>query len=176
MTHDHTVAPSPWIIRFAPLIRVGGPVLDVACGAGRHSQLFTQSGHPVTALDQDTSLIHPNPHITAIKADLENGNPWPLPNHTFAGIVVTNYLCRPIFPALIQALEPGGIFLYETFAAGNEAFGRPRNPDFLLARGELLNQTQGLTVIAYEDGIVAQEKVVQRICAMKSDGPGIIPL
>ena len=175
MTHDRIDSPSPWITRFAPLIRPGGSVLDIACGTGRHCRSFLNRGHPVTALDRDVSRILPAPGLSAIAADLEDGSPWPLPGAAFAGIVIANYLWRPLFSIVPQVLEPNGIVLVETFAAGNEAYGRPRNPDFLLQRGELLDLTRGLTVIAYEDGIVDTAKVVQRICAIKKDGPAPLP-
>jgi hypothetical protein len=112
-----------------------------------------------------------HPRITAIQTDLENGTPMPFAGHGFDGIVVTNYLWRPTFPLLLGALKPGGIFLYETFAQGNATYGRPSNPDFLLDRGELLTLTQGLTVIAFEDGIFNGAKVAQRICAANATGP-----
>jgi len=83
---------------------------------------------------------------------------------------VTNYLWRPLFPHLLGSLAEGGVLLYETFADGNQAFGRPRNPDHLLARGELLERARGLTVVAYEDGVVDNRAVIQRICAVKASG------
>lgn len=158
---------SPWVCRFASLVRAGGPVLDLACGGGRHARLFLERGHPVTALDHDVSGTEA-PGAELVRADLEDGSPWPLPGRQFAAIVVTNYLWRPLFPALLAALEPGGVLLVETFAAGNEAFGRPRSPDHLLQRGELLRQAAGLMVVAYEDGIVENRAVVQRLCAVNA--------
>ena len=106
--------------------------------------------------------------ITARCADLESA-PWPYAGRTFAGIIVTNYLHRPLFPQLLAALAPGGVLIYETFAAGNERYGRPANPDFLLRPGELLEVVRGrLTVVAYEDLLVSVPKParVQRICAV----------
>lgn len=166
--------PSPWVHRFAPLVRTGGPVLDLACGGGRHARLFLERGHPVTALDRDVSGTEA-PGAELVAADLEDGSPWPLPGRAFAGIVVTNYLWRPLFPALATALEPGGVLIYETFAAGNEAFGRPRNPEHLLRRGELLTLADGLSVAAYEDGIIEGRAVIQRICAINGDWPVPLP-
>ncbi|MFZ5792702.1 MAG: class I SAM-dependent methyltransferase [Pseudomonadota bacterium] len=145
---------SPWVERFAPLVPPG-PVLDLACGAGRHSRLFLDRGHPVTAVDIDLSgmadLIG-RPGFEAIAADLEAGGPWPVGSRRFAGVVVTNYLHRPLFPAIFGSLAPGGLLIYETFAEGNERFGKPRNPDHLLKHGELLEAVRGrLRVLAYED-------------------------
>ena len=153
---------SAWIARFAPLVRQGGPVLDLACGGGRHSRLFLDRGHPVTALDRDMAQAQLNQGAELVEADLENGSPWPLADRRFAGVVVTNYLWRPLFPRILDSLETGGVLIYETFALGNEAYGRPRNPDHLLDRGELLRLTHGLTVVAFEDGIEDGRKVVQR--------------
>jgi len=107
------------------------------------------------------------PGVTIRVADLEAG-PWPYPGSTFAAVVVANYLHRPLLPALVGALAPNGLLIYETFAAGNERFGRPSNPAFLLQPGELLEAVRGrLRVLAYEDLQVAEPKpaMVQRICA-----------
>ncbi|MBK1836936.1 class I SAM-dependent methyltransferase [Azospirillum sp. YIM B02556] len=178
--------PSPWVERFAHLVRAGGPVLDLACGGGRHLRLFHRRGHPVVGLDRDLSGVadlEGGAGITLIRADLESGDPsresggspgsLP-PDSRFAGIVVTNYLHRPLFPALLAALEPGGVLIYETFADGNARFGRPSSPGFLLRRGELLEAVHGrLQVVAFEQGEVSAPKpaVVQRICAVAGDDP-----
>lgn len=167
--------PSRWIARFAPLVRPGGAVLDVACGGGRHCRLLLDRGHAVTGLDKDVGQSRFAEGAELIAADLEDGSPWPLPGRSFAAIMVANYLWRPLFPSLLAALEPGGVLLYETFALGNERFGRPRNPAHLLARGELLRLAAGLTVVAYEDGIVDDQAVMQRICAVKGEGPVSLP-
>lgn len=174
-TDPFRVAPSPWIARFATLVTAGGAVLDLACGGGRHSRLFLDRGHPVTAMDRDVTQARLAEGAELVQADLEDGSPWPLAGRSFDAVVVTNYLWRPLFPPILAALKPGGALLYETFAAGNEAFGRPANPDHLLKRGELLDLARGLTVIAYEDGIVEQAKVVQRIAAINGPGPGGLP-
>lgn len=162
-------SPSPWVSRFAPLVAPGGAVLDVAAGGGRHTRLFLERGHTVTAVDRS---LDPGALAGAqtIVADLEDGSPWPLEGRQFAGIVVTNYLWRPLFPAILASLAPGGVLLYETFAHGNAAYGSPRNPDFLLNRGELLDHCRSLTVVAFEDGDTGQA-VVQRICAVNGPGP-----
>jgi SAM-dependent methyltransferase len=162
---------SRWIARFAPLVPEGGRVLDVACGAGRHSRLFLERGHPVVALDRDISRLGELRHhdaMCAIEADLENGEPWPLGDEQFAAIVVANYLYRPLFPVFLDRLEPGGVLTYETFAMGNERFGKPSNPAFLLDDGELLEIVRDkLHVIAYEALEITEPKpaLVQRICA-----------
>lgn len=174
--------PSPWVERFAPLVRAGGRVLDLACGGGRHLRLFHRLGHPVVGLDRDLGGIadlEGGQNVTLVQADLENGDSGIIPDFlpvggTFAGIVVTNYLHRPLFPAILAALEPGGVLIYETFANGNARFGRPSSPDFLLRRGELLEAVRGrLQVVAFEQGELSVPKpaVVQRICAVAGDDP-----
>src|SRR5438270_8327087 len=153
-------APSAWVRRFAPLIRPGGRVLALAAGAGRHTGLLLDMGLSVTAVDRDIeglrALAGQNCQIRAI--DLETGAPGsalaPL-GGDYDGIVVTNYLHRPLFAAIAAAIAPGGVLIYETFAIGNERFGRPRDPEFLLRRGELLEAFAALTTIAFEQGEVA---------------------
>lgn len=172
--------PSPWVERCAALIPPGGSVLDIACGTGRHTTLFAAAGHRVTAIDRDTSRLIPDARVEIVEADLEGGNPWPLPGRTFDGIVMTNYLHRPLFPVLTDSLNAGGVLIYETFAIGNEHLGRPRNPDFLLRDGELLVAFAGkLSVVAYEAGRIDDPApaIVQRIAAVRT-GPEIpaIPL
>ncbi|QCO02398.1 class I SAM-dependent methyltransferase [Azospirillum argentinense] len=172
--HAAISPPSPWVVRFAPLVRAGGPVLDLACGSGRHLRLFQARNHPVVGLDRDlrgVADLCATAGVELVEADLESGVPVPLlRDHRFAAIVVTNYLHRPLFPAILDALEPGGLLLYETFALGNARFGRPASPAFLLHSGELLEVARGrLQVVAYEHGEVASPKaaVMQRLCAVK---------
>lgn len=159
-------APSPWISDHAGLVPAGGPVLDLACGSGRHALLFLERGHPVVAVDRDIAGVRDLP-ADLIEADLEDG-PWPLPHRRFAGIVVTNYLWRPLLPRIVAAVAPGGVLLYETFALGQARFGRPANPDFLLRPGELLAAVAGqLEVRAYFDGETTEPAMRQRIVAVR---------
>jgi len=170
------IPPSPWVVRFAHLIRKGGQVLDVAGGHGRHTHLFFQLGYEVTAVDEDVSglkALEHAPNVSVIEANLEEGT-WPFEASSFDGIVVTNYLHRPHFPHLIDSLKPDGVLLLETFGQGNERLGRPRNTDFLLAPGELLNAfSNNLLIVAYEHGTEYKPRpaVRQRLCAVKSAGP-----
>lgn len=158
---------SPWVVRWARHLPPGR-VLDLACGTGRHAAFLASLGYAVEAVDVDLSTfpeaVRVLPNLTLRQADLENG-PWPYGAAEFGGVVVTRYLHRPLFPRLLESLTPGGVLIYETFAVGNERFGRPRNPDFLLQTGELLEMVRGqLRVVAYEEGVL-EGAVIQRICA-----------
>ncbi|QJE01089.1 methyltransferase domain-containing protein [Massilia forsythiae] len=175
---NHAVAdnPSAWVRRWAPLIRTG-EVLDLACGAGRHARLLAAMGHTVIALDRDAAAlaaIAAGAHgddIATVEYDLEApGSAWPFAPRSLSGIVVTNYLYRPLLPPITASLAPNGVLIYETFARGNEAFGKPSNPDFLLMPGELIGVAgrSGLRVVAFEDGALESPKParVQRLCAV----------
>jgi SAM-dependent methyltransferase len=172
---------SAWVRRFASLIRPQGRVLDLAAGGGRHTAMLRELGHPVTAVDRDVSALAAvfadDSGCSVRTLDLENGAPWAL-GRDYDGIVVTNYLHRPLFPSLAAALAPGGILIYETFAIGNERFGKPRNPEFLLRPGELLAAFgTALSVIAFEQGTIEHPRpaVVQRIAATKDFWPFPLP-
>lgn len=165
---------SPWVVRWAALIEPSARVLDLACGAGRHARFLAARGHHVTAVDRDAAALADladTPGITALCRDLEDG-PWPFDEREFGAVVVTNYLYRPRLPLLLHVLERRGVLVYETFARGNERFGRPRNPDFLLFPGELLDVCRAqCRIVAYEDVEVDRPRpaMVQRIVAVRID-------
>ncbi|HKQ24613.1 MAG TPA: methyltransferase domain-containing protein [Burkholderiales bacterium] len=172
LDNEHALqSPSEWVQRWACLIAADGEVLDLACGSGRHSRYLASAGYHVCAVDRDAHALAALTGVTGVSvqvADLERA-PWPLEGRRFAGIVVCNYLYRPLFPHVLDALERDGALIYETFALGNERFGKPSNPDFLLRPGELLELVRGkLRVLAYEDLQVSLPKpaMVQRICAV----------
>lgn len=167
--------PSDWVVRWAHLFAPGGRVLDLACGMGRHSRYLASLGCPVVACDRNPEALATLQGVAGVEtvlADLEDGSPWPFGAQQFAGIVVTNYLHRPLFEAIAGALAPGGALVYETFAAGNERYGKPSNPAFLLHEDELLHSFgRGLAVAGFEQGLIHRPKtaVVQRICALRAD-------
>ncbi len=169
----HDVAtPSAWVVRWAGRIPAGERVLDLAAGNGRHARYLAAQGYPVEAVDRDPGLSARLAGIDGVDVrvtDLEAG-PWPYAGERFGGIVVTNYLHRPLLPAIVDALGFGGVLIYETFAMGNERYGRPSNPAYLLQPGELLEVARHqMRVVAYEDVIVTDPKpaAVQRICAVR---------
>jgi SAM-dependent methyltransferase len=162
--------PSPWIVQWAGLVAADATVLDVAAGGGRHTNFFGSRGHKVTAIDRDVSALAAQPNIEVVQANLEDGSAWPLPGRVFGAVVVTNYLHRPLFPELLDVLAPGGVLLYETFMEGNERFGRPSRPEFLLKDGELLELVRGrFSVVAYEARMISEPKMamIQRVAARK---------
>ena len=162
------LAPSPWVRRWSALIRPGGTVLDVACGSGRHLRWLQQHGFAVTGVDRDESALTPLRALAeVIAADIENA-PWPLAGRRFDAVIVANYLWRALWPTLRESLAPGGVLIYETFAVGNERYGKPANPAFLLHAGELIELCRDLEIVAYEDGLLDQPlRRVQRIVARR---------
>jgi SAM-dependent methyltransferase len=167
------IAPSPWVVRHLSCLAAGGRVLDLACGSGRHARLLAARGCQVIAVDRDLEAIsglHGVAGITARQLDLEGGD-WPLAGERFAGIVVTNYLWRPRLADVCALLDHGGVLIYETFMLGNEAYGKPSNPEFLLRPGELraVARAAGLREISFEEGYTARPKPAMRqaICAVR---------
>jgi SAM-dependent methyltransferase len=159
----------PWIVQWAGLIPPDATVLDLAAGHGRHALFFAGRGHKVVAVDRDIGRLPVHPDIVPLAADLEDGSPWPLAGRHFGAAVVTNYLHRPLMPALFATIEPGGVLLYQTFMVGNERFGKPSRPEFLLRDGELLDLVRGaFSVTAYEARLISNPMaMVQRIAARR---------
>jgi len=168
MAHASPDTPSPWVVRWAALIE-RGPVLDVASGGGRHARFLAQRNLEVVAVDREAQVI---PGARFVQADLEDGSPWPFGGQRFGAIVVTNYLHRPLLPTLAASLAEGGVLIYETFMLGNERYGRPSNPNFLLRPGELLQAFAALTVLGFEQG-ATERSVAQRICAIRGDASSV---
>lgn len=164
---------SPWIKKFAPLIKHKGRVLDLACGTGRHAIWLAQQGFEVDAIDRDPiaiSTMKDTKNITSYAQDLETNTP-PKFEHNYDGIIVSRYLHRPLLKMLAEILNPGGVLIYETFMLGNERYGKPSNPHFLLLPDELLNTyTPLLNIIDFEQGEEHRPRsaVIQRICAQKA--------
>ena len=178
-THQAIDVASRWVRRFAGLIPPNSKVLDLACGGGRHARYAASLGHSVLAVDKDVSALSTNPtqNIRCLSFDLElsdspNHADWPLAPDQFGGIIVTNYLHRPLMPDLFGSMRAGGVLIYETFAQDNGLFGKPSSPDFLLLPGELLRLASSkpeFQVLAFEDGYVSDPKpaMVQRICLIR---------
>lgn len=171
-----SLAASPWVRRWIADLAPGGSVLDVACGSGRHARLLAELGHHVTGVDRDANALQGLQGVTGVDelllADIETG-PWPFSARQFDCVLVTNYLWRALLPAIVAAVAPGGRLIYETFAQGNQVFGKPSNPEFLLRPRELLDAARGLRVLAYEEGFVASpDRVVQRIAAVRDADAG----
>lgn len=179
-TPDTPAAPSDWVRRFAALIAPGVTALDYACGSGRHARWLAARGARVTAVDRNPDALEALAGIEGVtprQLELEEAD-WPLAGERFDAIVVTNYLYRPRLRALFDVLRPGGVFIYETFMLGNERFGKPSNPDFLLHPGELVAALPaGWTLVAFEQGEVATPRpaMIQRLCAIRADAPGRLP-
>ena len=181
--HLRIAAPSPWVRRFAHLVPAAGTIMDLTCGGGRHSRFFLDMGRKVVAIDRDLRYVADlgqRPDVELIQANLEDGGPWPLGGRTFAAVVVVYYVNRPLFRTLLDSLGPGGVFICESFARGDEAADWPSRPDHLLASGELLDLVRGrLQVVAYEHGFVESPfpdrpypGIVQRICAVNDANAG----
>ncbi|WP_298393255.1 methyltransferase domain-containing protein [uncultured Azonexus sp.] len=156
------IRPSGWIERYSSCLPAAGRILDLACGSGRHARFLAGQGRQVLAVDRDASALAALNDVAGIETrclDLE-GEVWPLAGETFAGIVVTNYLWRPRLPELLGQLAGGGVLIYETFMLGNEAWGKPSNPDFLLRPGELraVAAAAGLEEIAWFEGYAGEPK------------------
>lgn len=185
--HGHGRA-SDWVERFLPGIPAGGTVLDLACGAGRHLRRALALGHPVVGLDRDVSGLadlagRAEVEIVAHDIEAPGGIDLPLGDRRFAGLIVTNYLFRPLLPRLAPLLAADGVLIYETFALGHERHGKPANPDFLLRPNELLTPTVlgGLVVVGFEQGELPTEatgarsrKIVQRLVAVGPDHPWVV--
>jgi SAM-dependent methyltransferase len=177
--HLRITTPSPWLQRFQHLIAQQGRVLDLAAGGGRHGRSVLDRASGVVFIDRDIQALHDlldHPKARVIEADLEGGtSPFEaggaLADERFDAVIVVNYLYRSLLDGIIDALNPSGVLIYETFARGNEAFARPRNPDHLLKSGELLAAVADkMQVIAYEHGRVEASDipgVKQRLCAVK---------
>ena len=179
-SNPQATEPSAWVVRFASTVRANARVLDIACGHGRHARWFARRGCQVTAVDVDpacTASLAAEPGVEFLEVDLESAA-WPLDGRKFDAVIVVHYLHRPLLPRLTEVLAPGGVLLYETFARGNEQFGRPRNPDFLLRPRELIEAFSELRIVAFEDGYVASPHpaMIQRIAAVRLEPRASAPV
>jgi len=152
-------SPTSWLVQHAGLLPREGRALDVACGRGRHALWLAEHGLTTLAVDRDSEAIRElneaaRERRLPLRADVRDleGGETSFHGSTFDVIVVVHYLHRPLFPALIEALAPGGVLVYETFTRAQAARGKPTNPDFLLEPGELLDLVQPLEILASREG------------------------
>ena len=164
------MTPSPFVLEHLPRAPAG-PALDHACGAGRHALALARAGRVVHALDRDVARLgalagaarDEGLAIRVACVDLER---FPLPAARYAVVVNTSYLDRARMPALLDALVPGGVLLFETFTVAQAATGHPRNPAFLLQPGELRSLVGDLDVFAYREGAVEREGRVAHLASI----------
>ncbi|MGE0363268.1 MAG: rhodanese-like domain-containing protein [Vicinamibacterales bacterium] len=158
--------PAAWLLENADLLRPRMRVLDVAAGRGRHALLFAAAGCPVTAVDRDAAAMarldriaaamgHP---VTTAVVDLEAGA-VDFGIGAYDLVVVTHYLHRPLMPALVAAVAPGGMLVYETFTTAQAARGKPTNPAYLLQPGELPTLVAPLVVARSREGVYDDREV-----------------
>lgn len=153
----HHLAPAAWLVDNLDLIPSGGRVLDVAAGRGRHAWFLAGRGFRVHAIDKvplpPAVALAPQAQsaITTEAVDLEVGEPS-LGQRCYDAVIVFNYLHRPLMPAIVEAVAPGGVLIYETFTARQAERGRPRNPAFLLCDGELPGLVAPLRVLRAREG------------------------
>ena len=164
--------PSPWFVKYAPLINKKGRVLDLACGNGRHAIWLAKQGYQVDVIDRDVDVVSNMVGMDNIKVsiiDIETGD-WPQSDQRYDGLIVSRYLYRPLLHTFATMLNPRGVLIYETFMMGNECYGKPSNPDFLLLPNELLEiYSPLLNIISFEQvhEEMPRPAVMQRICATK---------
>ncbi len=156
-------APSPFVVGQLDRLRSAaalGPVLDLACGRGRHARWLAAHGLRVVALDRDRAALRALAAeaeasalpIEPVRADAEHAAGLPLRPACFGAIVVTRFLYRPLAPSLEALLRPAGLLLYETFTKKNRELGQvPANSSFLLDEGELPTLFPRLDVLCFEE-------------------------
>ena len=164
---------SNWVSENYNHIKKKGLILDLACGSGRNGKFLLEKGFDVVFLDRDTSQLDwvPEPFRSqVIKHDLEAGTSWGFSSCSFDAVVVTNYLYRPIFPDLLSIIDEGGVLIYETFSKGNEIYGKPTNPNYLLEPEELIDLVRpSMRLISFKEGYSneGKESITQKIVAVK---------
>jgi SAM-dependent methyltransferase len=168
------VNPAAWLVANAALIPRGGVVLDVACGTGRHTLFLAERGWRVHAVDRDDEALEQLRRVaqsrqlegvTTACVDLESGVAS-LGAEGYDAVIVFNYLHRPLMPAIVGALRPRGVLIYETFTMRQAERGGPRNPEFLLRDGELPSLVAPLRVIRAREGDY-DGKLVASVVAVK---------
>ena len=151
-----------------------GPILDLACGNGDNGIFLAQRGCKVTCCDISSESLGRaqklaganNARVEIWHVDLEIAGANPLPSDAYGAVLVFRYLHRPLLECIKKALKNGGLLVYETFTVDQPRFGKPRNPDFLLNPGELLQTFGDWEVIHYFEGIKEKptQAVAQIVC------------
>jgi SAM-dependent methyltransferase len=167
--------PASWLAQHEHLLPREGRALDVACGRGRHAIWLAERGLMTLGVDRSEDAVREVNSVAEARGlplhaevrDLESGLP-PFGTFTYDVIVVVHYLHRPLFPALLDALAPGGLLVYETFTRAQAALGKPTNPDFLLAPGELIDRLGSLDVLASREGEYDGRMVASAIARRRS--------
>jgi SAM-dependent methyltransferase len=155
-----------------------GPVIDLACGRGRHALHLARAGTPVIALDRSADhlrelQVHAQRDalpVQPLRCDVETAHGLPLPPESCGAILVFRFLYRPLANVIAAALRPGGVLLYETFTLAHRDTGRgPQREAFYLKRDELRTLFPDLEVVAFEEGPESDERpdITQRLYARK---------
>ena len=152
-------AAAGWLTGNEDVLPRAGDALDVACGSGRNAIWLAARGLRTRAVDRNADAIRAltaearalQLPLLADIVDLETGA-VSLGSAAFDLIVVVHYLHRPLFPAIVEALAPGGLLVYETFTEAQARRGKPTNPAYLLREGELRQLVRPLEILREREG------------------------
>ncbi len=140
----------------AHLLPASGRALDLACGGGGNALFLARRGLEVTARDIASVAVdrlREQAQIEGLRlrAEVCDVEKLPWPPERYDVIVVSRYLHRALAPAIMAALNPGGLLFYQTFTADKPPGIGPTHPDYLLADNELLYLFRGLKVRFYRE-------------------------
>ncbi|KUJ75193.1 hypothetical protein AVO42_07535 [Thiomicrospira sp. XS5] len=146
---------------------------DIGCGGGRDAVYMAQQGFEVTAIDQQDAVLSrarrfsDRQGVSVHWKGCSVNEADCLPNETVEVVVMMRYLNRDLFPRLRQAIRPGGFVVMQTFIEGVEAFGSPKNPNFILKRGELAKTFSDFTIIVDKIDTLKDGRPVSSFIAQK---------